>query len=491
MFTGQLGTSSSQLGNMVLGYGASIPPKIGAASVTYVPTHTIALNKSLGNNAFSNYNPAHTLFFNRVSGLSVGNTYAPSQTIHNDKIQPTSNFQAFRQALTLSSSKGGLSLLGLGQAVVNNVVFNRTAPSLYQYFQTLATTKTLTIQVSNAYAPTQQIFAPRVKGTSDILVQTDSVIVTNSKSAYTTYTLIDSVNIQVSKVINIGNTWQGTDNLFPNTAASFSVLSGFGLNHFVKHWKIYSLSLTDTLTQINHLIPGSIFIPTINGNTLTQSQSAVARKVNNVSVNAHRYNLFDAVIVNIVKMESVSNTLVYLPSHSVYVPMSTPNHILVPNLLVTKLQLPPTYVAPPTITFNFGQTLKKVFPYCTLQVPEQAITLPAPEFNDSEAYSGMFTIRRAMSGQTYTYIHKLDTSKLKYDFVVGVPKSMELENYLLNYNSRIHTLTNWKGEIWYVSITNNPMDLTAKSRYTSDLVNGFNDHEKVIVTLEFEGVRIH
>jgi hypothetical protein len=119
-----------------------------------------------------------------------------------------------------------------------------------------------------------------------------------------------------------------------------------------------------------------------------------------------------------------------------------------------------------------------------LQTLHRAITLPSAELRDSVANSDEVAIRRSMNGGTRTYVKRSDRQKFKYSFTVGKVKSRELRDFLLNYNSDIIQINNWKGEIWYAYLMNNPVELTATGRY-------LNEDEKVEITLEFEGVRIH
>ena len=259
--------------------------------------------------------------------------------------------------------------------------------------------------------------------------------------------------------------------------------NAFGMSQHVRVWKVHARSLTSSYSPESHPIPGQVDIETAN-NTLTQTGTATRTKIKTL-IASNVLTQSSSVTRKQKRNFSLTNQLTFLPNHVIYVPVGSLGNTVIPNLLVTKI------ATQQIVTSPFGQYPRRVPPFCILQVPQLAITLPAPEFNDSEALSGLFTIRRSMTGLTWTYVHRLNTSKLKYDFIIGVPKMLELENYLLNYNSSVHTLTNWKGEIWYVVITNNPMELVTKSRYSNGIGNAIDDREKVSVVLEFEGNRIH
>ncbi len=490
MFTSQLGTSSSQLGSIVLGFGAAFPIYATSASNVLTQTQTLALNKSVTVLAFSNYNPAHTLFMNKVLNLDVSNSLVQTHAAIVDKINPASSVMSYSQSLVIELRKRAVSVLELDQIVTPEMVYLRTAPTYFEYYQTLGLVKNQNVSSSNALALSQAVVCARVKGASSVLNLSQTVDVTNSKASHSNYTLTQDVVVQVSHAITVTNNLRHFSDVTKTTVKSYRASNALGMGSFVKKWKVFDLAPDNVLNLSNDALSGERFFPTGDPSTLVFSQTAHVQKVITLSA-GNTLNLSSVVSRNIVKKESVNNTLTFLHSRTIYIPIGNIGSIQVPNLIITNVH-PANVPAPLTngVKFNIGQTPKRVPPYCVLQVPEQAITLPAPEFNDSESYSGLFTIRRSMIGGTRTYVHRVNTSKLKYDFVIGVPKSLELENYLLNYNSRVHYLTNWKGELWYVFITNNPMETVAKSRYSNGEAS-YDDLEKMLITLEFEGCRVH
>jgi hypothetical protein len=72
---------------------------------------------------------------------------------------------------------------------------------------------------------------------------------------------------------------------------------------------------------------------------------------------------------------------------------------------------------------------------------------------------------------------------LNYTFRLGRIKSLELEDFILNFAGSMWTVVNWKGETWKVNLMNDPVELTAKSRY-------IGEREEIDVILELEGVKI-
>lgn len=289
---------------------------------------------------------------------------------------------------------------------------------------------------------------------------------------------------------SLTSNWSPTTSVLNPQEHASTFHHGLGFNQHTKVQRVITLTASNHLHQHNHwfVAPRSL------SSTYNPVGTVVYSRVWNRNLSS-LYQLSQATVKKNALGFSVSNQLSFLPYRTIYVPLGSVGNHKAPSLLVTTIPAPnygpSSYVWTGTTFHAIGQSPIRNFPYVTLQVPQLGIILPAPEFDDSQAYSGMFNIRRSMNGATYTYIHRLNTSKLKYDFVIGIPKSYELENYLLNYNSMVHTMTNWKGEIWIVFITNNPMEMISKQRWTNDRGDSYDDREKVTVTLEFEGTRIH
>jgi hypothetical protein len=88
-----------------------------------------------------------------------------------------------------------------------------------------------------------------------------------------------------------------------------------------------------------------------------------------------------------------------------------------------------------------------------------------------------------MTGDTFTYVRKGRVEKVQYTFHVGSHKAYEMQRYLLSHAAKLHTMYNWKGEVWKVYITNNPVEFVNAERWQ-------NKGERVEFTLEFEGVKV-
>jgi hypothetical protein len=459
--------------------------KFGSNTITF--TATLDYLKTVAKSVLAEITFAQSLTRQATYNRSLTSTLSLSQTLGVHYIKPASNTLVLSQTLTVVKAYHPVSNLDLGHALVPQWLFSRDVPGYFPYYHTLSATKTLNIAVGNTLNLVETLVSARVKGGENTLVLSQAVAVTNSKAAKNT--LAYSQNAVISKEYNISVTQKLklTSSIIRNFSKVIRVRSGFGMNNFVKKWKQFDLSPSNVLTLTQSECRERFNRSVVS--SLALSQDVEYLKI--ISRNVHQVlSLTQAMVNNAVIKRSLGNTLIYLPEHLVYVPIGDMGVVPIPNVIVTKIKLykPPSsfqyYSDGTNAVFNFGQSRKRVKPYCVLQVPERAITLPAPEFGDTEGYGGLFTIRRSMVGGTVTYVHRLDTSVLKYNFELGLPKAQELEDYLINFNSRVHYLTNWKGELWYVFITNNPLDLISRSRYE-------NETEKILVTLDFEGKRIN
>jgi hypothetical protein len=118
-----------------------------------------------------------------------------------------------------------------------------------------------------------------------------------------------------------------------------------------------------------------------------------------------------------------------------------------------------------------------------LSAGNQTIVLPCPIFGNFQAFQGELALKRTMTGVTYTYVKQTKLEKLEYPFQLWTNKYLELRTFLRNYGHEIIRLNNWKGELWYVHLVNNPAEFTAAARIQPR-------GERYDITLQFEGVRI-
>ncbi len=112
-----------------------------------------------------------------------------------------------------------------------------------------------------------------------------------------------------------------------------------------------------------------------------------------------------------------------------------------------------------------------------------AITLPCPQMGDSEKSLHQQVIKRSMNNVLYTYIRRNALEQLNYQFVIGRPLCLNLQSFCQANLDKVLTLSNWKGELWKVYITNNPLEYTGKALFE-------NEGERWEIPFEFQGVKV-
>lgn len=129
--------------------------------------------------------------------------------------------------------------------------------------------------------------------------------------------------------------------------------------------------------------------------------------------------------------------------------------------------------------------LTKVNGYVSYEVPGYVLLLQKPDFGDSEGGLDKVVEHRTVSGTLYTHVRTTRSRALKYKFVISRAKYEESRQFVLDNLSVPMYMHNWKGEIWYGFITNNPFKLTTRGRAVPC------NREDYEMDVEFEGVRIH
>jgi len=119
-----------------------------------------------------------------------------------------------------------------------------------------------------------------------------------------------------------------------------------------------------------------------------------------------------------------------------------------------------------------------------LQIPGLAITLPRPLLGDAEAGLNSIDIKRTETDETYTYVRRSIARSLKYKFSITRAKAYEMRNFVQKALASKITMTNWKGELWYGNLMNNPFEFTGQGRASPC-------GEVWEIDFEFEGVRLN
>lgn len=112
-----------------------------------------------------------------------------------------------------------------------------------------------------------------------------------------------------------------------------------------------------------------------------------------------------------------------------------------------------------------------------------AITLPNPQFDDSESTGDILTVYRSMSNQIYTFVKVQPFRKLTYSFIITRQKAIELRKFFDNERANKIEVQNHKTEIWIGYLITNPIVYTA-----TKLAEPCG--EQVEVSLDFEAIRV-
>lgn len=312
-----------------------------------------------------------------------------------------------------------------------------------------------------------------------------------------------------------------------NESLTFNVLSVFFVENIYEF--LYLLTSVAQVSATDERLTGNAFSQSASGTmsvactgvfnrTLTQTltMTQLARALKSIIVNSQTLTLTQQAVYSIIYTRSVSHTLTmtqqavaFRECRNTLVMSQTVVCVKSKHLTVSQtLNLTQTLhrniivgrVLTDTLVFLEGQpkdsgigvdltspsavaTLVPRSCLVIIGVPEQTVILPCPQFGDSEAYQGQVNVKRTMTGDTFTYVRKGRVEKLQYTFHVGTHKAYEMQKYLLSHAAKLHTVYNWKGEVWKVYITNNPVEFVAAERWQ-------NKGERHEFTLELEGVKV-
>lgn len=122
--------------------------------------------------------------------------------------------------------------------------------------------------------------------------------------------------------------------------------------------------------------------------------------------------------------------------------------------------------------------------YTVLEGVSRSVVLPNPLFGDTEANGDALSVFRTQTNRRVVTVKRQDARTLAYQFAVTRQKAIELREFIRTEIDNRITLRNWKGEIWYGNIINNPFTLTATGRWGPCT-------ERVEVELELKAVRTH
>lgn len=349
-------------------------------------------------------------------------------------------------------------------ATIHSGIINKSVLQTLAFTETLGQGGTKNISVNQTLA-----FQQFVNRTADLAVLQTldfSDTVTDSKAKYATQSLIFSETIIANKVFNRSLSQTLTFTQKTNVGRPLRVNQQLVITQSFQHaYVFHSDCEMGTLgdTQLGDFFLGldcgadpKAFVT----QNLAFTETLVLERVWHRTVTQQLTFTQSSVLGPWIRDRSIEQTLDFYDG---FYPKQIENvgtTVSLPIVVITKVQ---KFV---TMTSSFG-----------------AIVLPVPIFDDTVSTNNSVAIARVMSRKAYSYVRSSNRVKLSYEYHVGRNKSLELRQFAINNTDDYVTLTNWKGEVYYGKISNNPVVLTTKSRFA-------NEFEAVNIVIEFQGVKV-
>lgn len=427
-------------------------------------TQTVAVEKIL--NRVINHTLVMTQLLNRniINFEIANNTINLTQNVNASASKGSNNALTFSQNADVVLIKTSRNTLEFTQSVFLNTELNRSLISQFQPFQTVTIgPNTFRRDVNHTLSFTQNAVGNAVKGTTNTLTLTQSVTVHNVKAANNFFN--PQQTVALLKVTNRSNS-----NILNFTqSASYNKVKGVSANNIlsfeqnatkIKH--IY-LDVSDTFI-LSHELVNSRYLESITSNLIFTQDVNYQKEIR--KDNPQSLIFQQTVLLNKVINLSASNVLLFKNSFEKYVGFQGEED-------------DDTITVPPAI----GVVVKNIV---VLRGTDHSITLPVPEFEDSDAFTGSINIVRFQTGGKKVYKTETERRILTYTFIIQSKKFDELKTFVKRYNSKPFYMDNWKGEIWYVRFNTNPFEFTEEAYWKEAELVGKN---KYSVTLSFEGVR--
>ncbi len=393
-----------------------------------------------------------------VKGFGVVGTDAP--TISEDATSNKILFKSLSNSLTLTQSATASQPV---QSIEQNFVISQTVEHAGEYSKSLSNTLTGLLQVADYFK-----FKPiEVSNTLTITQTVDEVQTTG---------LVSSLTITQDATYQYANHLDQEYGILVPTqtvavAAIFNrtITQPVTLVQTVVPLKIITQSVTSTLGIYQTALGG----PLRNAhNELVLDQVVVHEAIRSPVVATQALHVTQSVGLQMILNRGLVSTLAFKNEHPIA--DGAGSFIQVPNLILTK----------------GGSALNNeccpISRVSTLfQSSTRAIVLPNPELNDGEGLVAAVSIKRTITGMTYSYVKKSANRKLKYKFLINQRKAYELRQFLLDFLGNRITHTNWKGEMWSGFILTDPAEITSNARggvCTGDLYE---------IDLEYQGVRVN
>lgn len=436
-----------------------IKVKRQSVSQTLTLSHTLAVERT----------------YNRTVSQGLALTHSATKTLH--KLVSASNTLVFTQSAVVVASKLASNTLVLTQdatyvlgkvvrheleitqVVSENHTVSKRMFDVLPIFQTLSRVGTFNKALSSTLTFTQLAEAQVVRAAAHTLVLSQEATADKVKPGFSTLVMTDEATVNWSLRKPFTSTLFLTQEVGLLVSKAVGGTNVLAMEHRAVGTRVITREVTQTLTLTQEMYRER-FDESVS-QTLVLSQTVAAPKLAPRSV-SHGLTLTHAVSVALTLNRAVSHSLVFQNSFSRVIALPGQPVVTVPEVQVVKVRS-----------------------LVILESGSGVIVLPAPEFNDKEGGNGRINIKRAMDGTRRVYKREQPSSRLMYDFIMDRKKAIELRQFILNYNSSVIRMTNWKGEIWYVVLTNNPFQLTEDAYWQSSWGN------KCSITLEFQGVKVN
>lgn len=439
--------------------------KLGVATNTLSLTQQVTPILTYGRKVFQGLLFTQQAKCNIYRGVQAANTLNLTQLAEGKSSRKATNTLILSQSATVVKGKSIRHSLEFTQTADRSVTFGRQVNSVLTVYQTLARNLTVRRTVPHTLALSHTAVGVAVKAAKNMLVLAQVAVGITAKptSSYLPLTHLATVSKSVKKVVN--QTLILTQSVTVKKSRSFQASSVLAFTQSAKATKRITATASNTLV-LSHDVTKTRTIKTVPHvlnltHAVTVSKRASPRAQSTLAL-SHTVQLSKTLVRN------VQHTIVFRDSFQRYIGIGAGSgtgsgqYVTVPAVQVVKV--------------------KKIV---VLQTDSLVLTLPAPEFNDSEAGTGRINIKRSMAGGRRVYKRDNLTSKLNYTFVIDRRKAIELRNFILLSNSKVIRMENWKGEIWYVQMVNTPFSFGEDAAWF-DTNGGGN---KASITLQFEGMR--
>lgn len=421
-------------------------------------------------NGVLNYlEPAEWLDFAVSSGSVIDKSTSNTLTLSQTATETVRHDRSADSTLTLSDSVAVLTVgndtaddtLTLTQTATATKLGGGSVSQSLTLTQSVDVSTTLNLDVDSSVSLTDHAAFSIDVSASDTLTLSQTVTTIVGQITDNSLSLSDTATVTHSFARSLSQRLTVTQAVAVNKSISLSARSVWSASVTAKGKKHLNTDASDTLSLDQDLVRDR-FLKSVSH--LTSLDHEVSKQRVRLPSVEHTLDLGQSVSVSHTAQLSVSDELVFKEVHDRQTGIPSFPTINIPSAFITKVE-----------------------PTTVLQAPNVTIVLPPAEFADSQANSGRVNIKRAMNGHRRVYRRQLGiTQKLRYRFVVDRRKAIELRAFVRVANTVPITLTNWKGEVWKVVLSTNPVVLSEDGFW--GLQAGGN---KSSVTLEFEGARIN